>query len=45
MAFSLTRREFLKDLGLLGAGITLAPRNVGASTAMDWPLSSSYPPK
>ncbi|MBI5650320.1 MAG: reductive dehalogenase [Chloroflexi bacterium] len=25
MSYNLTRREFLKDLGLLGAGVTLAP--------------------
>lgn len=36
MAFNLTRREFLKDLGLLGAGITLAPGAVAASATADW---------
>ena len=35
MAFSLTRREFLKDLGLIGAGVTLAPGSVAAA-ATDW---------
>ena len=36
MAFNLTRREFLKDLGLLGAGITLAPAAVSGNTIFDW---------
>ena len=36
MAYNLTRREFLKDLGLFGAGVTLAPASVAASAAADW---------
>ncbi len=36
MALNLTRREFLKDLGLLGLGVSLAPGSVAASTAFDW---------
>jgi len=36
MASNLTRREFLKDLGLLGAGITLAPAAVSGANIFDW---------
>ncbi|MBI4786011.1 MAG: reductive dehalogenase [Chloroflexi bacterium] len=36
MALNLTRREFLKDLGLLGVGVSLAPAAVEASAAGAW---------
>ncbi|MBI4789194.1 MAG: reductive dehalogenase [Chloroflexi bacterium] len=36
MADNLTRREFLKDLGLLGAGVTLAPGEIVGSSIIDW---------
>lgn len=36
MPFSLTRREFLQDLGLLGLGVSLAPGSVAASAGFDW---------
>ncbi len=36
MSMNLTRRELLKDLGLLGAGITLAPASIVGNTVFDW---------
>ncbi|MBI4789197.1 MAG: reductive dehalogenase [Chloroflexi bacterium] len=41
MAIDLTRREFLKDLGLLGAGVTLAPAGVTGNAAFDWDREKS----
>jgi len=37
MAINLSRREFLKDLGLLGVGVTLAPGSISAANEIgDW---------
>ncbi|MDE3091245.1 MAG: reductive dehalogenase, partial [Chloroflexota bacterium] len=33
---SLTRRELLQDLGLLGVGITLAPAGIVGNNIFDW---------
>lgn len=36
MALNLTRRELLRDLGLLGLGVSLTPGSVAASAAFEW---------
>ena len=36
MPLNLNRREFLKDLGLLGVGVTLAPAGVAGNAVLDW---------
>ncbi len=36
MVANLNRREFLKDLGLLGAGVTLAPGAITGTDVFDW---------
>jgi epoxyqueuosine reductase len=36
MPLNLTRRELLKDLGLLGLGVSLAPGSVAGSAEFDW---------
>ncbi len=36
MPLNLTRRELLRDLGLLGLGVSLAPGAVAAAAGFDW---------
>ena len=45
MAINLTRREFLKDLGLMGVGVTLAPGSVtNASAFGEWDREKTSAP-